>query len=808
MITVEKLHKTYNKNRRNALHVLNDITLSFPEKGFVVLLGESGSGKTTLLNVIGGMDSFDSGTINIGETTVTKYRSNTLDDIRARTVGMVFQNYYLLPHESVRDNLAISLRLAGFTDETAIAARGDYLLEAVGMGKYAKRLAGQLSGGEQQRVAIARALAKNPAVVLADEPTGNLDSKNTLAIMRVLEQIAKEKLVIMVTHERRLAEHFADRVVELEDGRILADKQNKKTRVIDYATENDIYLGDLHRATSTSGGNDITVYRDSEEAFEARFILKGDTLYTDPKTPIKKIIDLRERTDVTIHEGSIKDDVEEIKVKPFDLDEAFSNHATGKSVAPVTFKTVLRQTMNRLLSATRGQRFLLFTFLIGAMIITNALSNIFLAITVNDDDFLTMPRETIGVPARNLDFDTLERYAALPGVSAYTLYEVHSLQLRLPDFYYQGRNSTQTIRAHVAPIEQISERDLMHGRLPENAYEVVLDAGFVRTFIFGEDPFYALDFDRYTDVLHFAFDLPTANGEAIRLQVVGVADTDAPVVFGHAALAADLAASPVHVYELHSEVVTLLAGEAPQKGEVLLAAAEYPGDVNDFTPMTFELLGQTMTVSGLYDDGRGVETTGLPMVSLDTVHAHTLESLASAPIALETQVFLYADNVSTALRSLREEGVEASHLYRELRADHRQQQLFEAAGRMTFSLIITAGTALSFFFLIRSSMISRVYEIGVLRSLGTKKRHIFRRFIYEAVILTSVSSLIGFALMNYLLASAQNAVGNLMRLTHVSFLSVMVGLIVIYGINTISGLIPVAGLLRRTPAQINVRYDI
>ncbi len=808
MIKLTKVNKTYNQNRRNALRVLNAVDLTFPDKGFVVLLGESGSGKTTLLNVIGGMDSFDSGTITIGEMQVTRYRSNLLDDIRARTVGMVFQNYYLLPQESVLDNLAISLRLAGLTDESAIASRSDYLLEAVGMAKYAKRRAGQLSGGEQQRIAIARALAKNPAVVLADEPTGNLDSKNTLAIMRVLEHIAKEKLVIMVTHERKLAEHFADRIVELEDGRIVSDTQNEKSRVLDYATENDIYLGDLHQANAQSEGADIMVYRDEEDAFEARFILKGGTLYTDPKTPVKRIVDLRERTDVTVHEGSVKDDVESIAVKPFDLDEAFTTEATGKSVAPLTFKTVFKQTTHRLLSATRGQRFLLFAFLVGAMIIANAVSNIFVALTVHDDDFITMPRDTLSISARDLDMATIEAYASLPGVGGYTLYDTLMLELRMPNFHFSNRGDTQTIRAHVVPFERITDDDLRYGEMPQTPYEVVLDTGFIRKHIFGEDPYYALDFTQYRDALYLTLTLPSAEGGHVQFRVVGIADTDTPVVFAHPAFAADVANPSVHAYELHAHTIDVLVGQAPEQNELLMPAAYYGDDINDFEPFTMDVLGHIMTISGLYDDGRGEATTGFMMVSLATLESVYLHALNEAPATTDPAIYLYADHVRSALASLSQEGVEATHLYHDLRDEHRQQQWFEAAGSLTFSALIAAGTALSFFFLIRSSMISRVYEIGVLRSLGTKKRHILRRFIYEALILTSVSSLVGFTVMNYLLASTQRAVGDLLRIAHVSVLSVVVGLTIIYGINMLSGLVPVVGLLRKTPAQINVRYDI
>ena len=179
MIKLNQIDKYYNRHKRNELHILNEVSLSFDPQGLIVLLGASGSGKTTLLNVLGGLDRFQKGEMNFDDKTIKKYRSKQLDDIRLHDVGIIFQNYYLIPNISVYENIAMTLRVIGVSDEKLIEERIDYVLSAVNMKNYKKRKASQLSGGQQQRVAIARALVKNPKVILADEPTGNLDSKNT-----------------------------------------------------------------------------------------------------------------------------------------------------------------------------------------------------------------------------------------------------------------------------------------------------------------------------------------------------------------------------------------------------------------------------------------------------------------------------------------------------------------------------------------------------------------------------------------------------------------------------------------------------
>ena len=202
MISIKGLNKFFNKGKQNEIHVINDVTLDLPERGITAIFGKSGCGKTTLLNVIGGLDGFASGSLTIEGQSITK---NT-DEIRNKYVGYVFQNYNLSSSESCFDNVAAALRLCGMRDEGEIERRVMAALRNVGMEKYAKRTPDTLSGGQQQRIAIARAIVKNPPVILADEPTGNLDEANTVMIMDLLREIAKDHLVLLVTHEQSLVD--------------------------------------------------------------------------------------------------------------------------------------------------------------------------------------------------------------------------------------------------------------------------------------------------------------------------------------------------------------------------------------------------------------------------------------------------------------------------------------------------------------------------------------------------------------------------------------------------------------------------
>ena len=195
MIRVRNLNKFYNKGKKNEQHVLNNIDLSLGETGLVCILGESGSGKTTLLNTIGGLDTFAGGTIEINDTVLNKYDPAKIEPVRNEHFGYIFQNYYLLDDFSVAYNVKIALNRYHLTEEEK-DQRVEYVLSMLGMAKYKKKKVGKLSGGQQQRVSIARALVKSPDVILADEPTGNLDEENTLRTMSIVKSISKQCLVL------------------------------------------------------------------------------------------------------------------------------------------------------------------------------------------------------------------------------------------------------------------------------------------------------------------------------------------------------------------------------------------------------------------------------------------------------------------------------------------------------------------------------------------------------------------------------------------------------------------------------------
>ena len=221
MLEIKKIHKVYTTDNFKQT-ALDNVSLNFRESEFVSILGPSGSGKTTLLNIIGGLDKYTSGDLIINGVSTKKYNDRDWDTYRNHKIGFVFQSYNLISHQSVLSNVELALTLSGVSSSER-KERAKEALKQVGLEKHINKRPNQLSGGQMQRVAIARALINDPDIILADEPTGALDSETSKQIMDILKKISKDKLVIMVTHNPELAKEYSSRIIKLKDGKVIDD---------------------------------------------------------------------------------------------------------------------------------------------------------------------------------------------------------------------------------------------------------------------------------------------------------------------------------------------------------------------------------------------------------------------------------------------------------------------------------------------------------------------------------------------------------------------------------------------------------
>ncbi len=311
MLELKKITKIYNTESFKQ-RALDEINISFRHNEFAAILGPSGSGKTTLLNIIGGLDKYTSGDLIINETSTKKYNDRDWDSYRNHRVGFVFQNYNLITHQSILANVELALTLSGVSKKER-TKRAKEALSLVGLKEHIKKLPNQLSGGQMQRVAIARALVNNPDIILADEPTGALDSETSTQVMNILKDVAKDKLVIMVTHNEELANIYSTRIIKLKDGKVI-DDTNPYNGKIDTKEELEIEKQkskktsmNLRTALSLSLNNLMTKKgRTILTAFAGSIGIIGIALILSLSTGVQNYINKEEREALTSYPISIE----------------------------------------------------------------------------------------------------------------------------------------------------------------------------------------------------------------------------------------------------------------------------------------------------------------------------------------------------------------------------------------------------------------------------------------------------------------------------------------------------------------------
>ncbi|HBD06127.1 MAG TPA: hypothetical protein DCY93_01800 [Firmicutes bacterium] len=231
MLELKNIKKSYVLDKNNNVPVLHDLSLTFEDSGFAAILGPSGCGKTTMLNIIGGLDRYDSGDLIVDDKSTKDYKDVDWDTYRNRKIGIVFQNYNLIPHLTVLSNVELALTLSGSSVKFR-KKKAKEALTKVGLGDMINKRPNQLSGGQMQRVAIARAIVNDPKIILADEPTGALDSKTSVQVMDILKELSKNRLVIIVTHNEELANKYATRIIRMKDGVIIGDENVPQNELV------------------------------------------------------------------------------------------------------------------------------------------------------------------------------------------------------------------------------------------------------------------------------------------------------------------------------------------------------------------------------------------------------------------------------------------------------------------------------------------------------------------------------------------------------------------------------------------------
>ena len=809
MIEVVKAKKYYNRFKRNQVTAIDNTTLSFGDSGLVAILGNSGCGKTTLLNMIGGLDKPASGKIYINGKKMNGLFSGRTDNIRNKNIGYIFQNYHLVDDMTVFENVALPLRMLGVRKKEKLKENVNYALEKVGLYRYRNRPATALSGGERQRVGIARAIVKNPGIIIADEPTGNLDSGNSLEVMNIIKTISKEKLVILVTHERELAEFYADRIIEIVDGKVVNDYINERDEALDYRIDNHIYLKDFQTQEKGSAGDmNLAYYSDGSTKLDVTLVVRNGNLYIKTNGRKTEIVDDDSAIEfIDDHYHALSK--EEAEKNNFD----YSRLNTGlKRVRYHSIYNVFNLLINgakKILNYTLIKKILLLGFVMSAMFIMYSAASVIGINTITDDEFTTENKSYLRVSNNKntveefTECENLEsvRYV-LPGTGRV------NLMFNYTDYYYQTNGAQDNVSVSLAGTSLIDESMLIAGRMPENDEEIVIDKlAFDRnnTFTYGTAVMVGIN-----SAEKFIGKECTIGSMTTKFKVVGIVDQLTPCAYANDSALFNIImksgsegggsyadednnadVSPVS----EAKDISIIYGRMPSSPYEVIVPEDYvysywlewrfPGKIN----------GQSLWIVGFYRSSSENRV-------FVTDECYRYKYLAST-----SQMTICPENKEEVMAFYQGQNKEITDIYAKDEQEYRSGISESVKKTMITAAIVLAISLVEIFLMLRSSFLSRVKEVGTLRAIGLKKWDVYKMFLGEILVITFVTSTLGFGVMGYILHT----------LTQYAFFAnqyvfdqrvVLISVAIVYVFNILFGLLPVFFTMRKTPAQILARIDV
>lgn len=847
MIEVSHLDKYYAKGSQREVHAVRDTTLQLPDTGMVALFGASGCGKTTLLNIIGGLDRADRGTVVLDGAKVQPNATET----RNRGIGYIFQNYHLISDQTVFENVALSLRLCGVTDTAEIEARTMAALDAVDMAMYRRRLPGTLSGGQQQRVAIARALVKNPRLILADEPTGNLDEQNTVMVMELLRQVAKDHLVLLVTHEHDLLPYYCDKIVEISDGAVASVRDNEVGDGYRSKGKSDIYLGDMPYSAGGVGTTFIEIFGDSDAMPKSLHIIShGGTFYISAPDNVRlRVLDAS--SEVRVHECSYHPETQKNarELPPVLLETPKSTHKKcGRMFG--FFGAIASGFRSHFGHVRKGKKTLIAGLFVFALSFVIMISYFGTSVRTLQEARLRYNTDMVYVPIGSLSTDRLRRMREDGLVDSVTFGSFRDYGDG--DIYVSLENYRPTLTLDAGAYEVNMPRpetgenaemlgfSALNGRKkiptsPAGKFEglsdgeVVISTGLADKLIQSS----GMSFLRaYSDLLYY--NLAQGSGyyyeyvdfvsPSEKMTIVGVVEDKNPCIY----------VSPVKLTDIYirsidkgisyaSDSVWETLGINPPPAGTLYAA--YYHEVKPQT--TYPVSGKNYrvdetTIAALRE--REDTLSGEQRKALDSLNdsyymsrEDYLSLIDDASLAFASSVnpdfthfALHAPDAGALLRYLRDNGI-ADGIY-------TPDDMYSfARGESVGGLIATGITATVFlllmvlclFLIMRSGLMASVRQIGVLRAIGVSRVNLIFRFFTESLVVFAVTVLPGYLFGSISLAWLSDKAAVLVSsvLYYPAWIAALT-FVFLLAVTAICGTLPVLSLTRKTPAAIIAKYDI
>lgn len=810
MIKVNNLNKYYNKGRKNEQHVLNNINLEFENTGLVCILGESGSGKTTLLNTIGGLDDFADGTLQINDTILKSYKQKLIEPVRNNHFGYIFQNYYLLKDYSVNYNVKIALNRYNLSEKEK-DKRTKYILDMLGIGKYKNKPVSKLSGGQQQRVSIARALVKAPDIILADEPTGNLDEENTLRTMAILKKISKECLVLLVTHEKRIARFFGDRIIEIRDGKIIRDEKNT-TSSYERSDDSNIYLKEFELDSIEDNYSKFNIYHKNNEAPPT---INMNMVWKDGKLYIQNIMEYDiifegEENGVQILDterpGLEMDEVENLQ---YDL-----TRLPSKGNAKLPFHEVWHIAMSNIHLMGKKQVFITIILITAAIMLSITTAKFTNMVSINKEKIVSTDSHYVKADFNNISvFNHKDQLQVLEFAWKYLDNNIYGSTFFSPDsrLYIMGDGFKQ-IEALRQPInnicyvssEHLKETSLIYGTMPKKRNEAVIDLQVIKNLMASK----GIVSSNYKTPADFIGATLKTSKYSLKLIVTGISDNHEPSLYCSQNILLEFPQKSYKIAslnELKAEDSENYSNIKLADNEILIREGLYNSlKLNKNSKYTFgDDTKHIYNIAGTFSDGIGTDYVLSDRGCLN---------IRDIMIYEYKTCMIYTDNSRSAIEGLK--GIKDASMgvfkinltipnKEEIKAYQKANKVDNKASSLITIVVVTISIIIVYF-TIKSNAISRSEELTVYNLLGISKKSILKSYIIEITLLTSYTSLPAVIVTSGVI----KFIGNIPSLG-INMLfpwwSVLILLASIYIVHTIISIMPVYRILSKPPATLAVK---
>lgn len=810
MIKVNNLNKYYNKGRKNEQHVLNNINLEFENTGLVCILGESGSGKTTLLNTIGGLDDFADGTLQINDTILKSYKQKLIEPVRNNHFGYIFQNYYLLKDYSVNYNVKIALNRYNLSEKEK-DKRTKYILDMLGIGKYKNKPVSKLYGGQQQRVSIARALVKAPDIILADEPTGNLDEENTLRTMAILKKISKECLVLLVTHEKRIARFFGDRIIEIRDGKIIRDEKNT-TSSYERSDDSNIYLKEFELDSIKDSYSKFNIYHKNNEAPPT---INMNMVWKDGKLYIQNIMEYDiifegEENGVQILDterpGLEMDEVENLQ---YDL-----TRLPSKGNAKLPFHEVWHIAMSNIHLMGKKQVFITIILITAAIMLSITTAKFTNMVSINKEKIVSTDSHYVKADFNNISvFNHKDQLQVLEFAWKYLDNNIYGSTFFSPDsrLYIMGDGFKQ-IEALRQPInnicyvssEHLKETSLIYGTMPKKRNEAVIDLQVIKNLMASK----GIVSSNYKTPADFIGATLKTSKYSLKLIVTGISDNHEPSLYCSQNILLEFPQKSYKIAslnELKAEDSENYSNIKLADNEILIREGLYNSlKLNKNSEYTFgDDTKHIYNIAGTFSDGIGTDYVLSDRGCLN---------IRDIMIYEYKTCMIYTDNSRSAIEGLK--GIKDASMgvfkinltipnKEEIKAYQKANKVDNKASSLITIVVVTISIIIVYF-TIKSNAISRSEELTVYNLLGISKKSILKSYIIEITLLTSYTSLPAVIVTSGVI----KFIGSIPSLG-INMLfpwwSVLILLASIYIVHTIISIMPVYRILSKPPATLAVK---